>query len=71
MGGFNRKASLDLEYQNDLTVDVNFQQYQHLYTNTGETICSNPSPNLYLLPQALQLENQGQSSQQEYQNLLN
>ncbi len=70
-GGFNRKASLDMQYQNDLTVDVNFQQYQHLYTNTGETIWSNPSPNLYLLPQSLLLENQGQSSQQEYQNLLN
>ncbi len=71
MGGFNRKADLGLEYEKNLTIDVNFEQFQHLYSNTANTIYSNPSPDLYLLPGSLQLANQGQSSALVYQNLLN
>jgi hypothetical protein len=70
-GGNNNRADLSLEYQKNLTVDVNFLQYQHLYTNTAQSIFTETAPNLFRLPYNLQMADQGASTAAEYQNLVN
>jgi hypothetical protein len=68
-GSSNNRADLGIEYQKNLTVDVNFLQYQHLYTNNGSSIFAETEPNLFLVPTALQIADQANTAQ-IYNNLV-
>lgn len=70
LGQNNKKADLGIEYQKDLTVDVNFLQYQHLYTDNGRSIFAETEPDLFLVPTALQMADQASTTAQIYNNLV-
>ncbi len=61
-GGANREAKLSLEVEKNFSAEVNFSQNPHLYSNDARTIYTETLPSLWVVPDPLQMANQGLSA---------